>query len=113
MLTFLFAANRNQLPNDKPILHSFMMGTHESMNAQQNIVAMTFMEGEVLRLAKERKCCGILTTNTNALTQQLARNVFGYETMFDYQINQYVIDGKKPFRTAPDDYRAIVQWKKL
>lgn len=90
-----------------------MMGTHECLSAQENIVAMTFMESEVIRLAKERNCCGILTTNTNALTQQLARNVFGYETMLDYQVNQYISDGQKPFGTAPESYRAIVQWKKL
>lgn len=101
------------LPKDMPIMHSFMMGTHESLNAQENIVAITFMEKEVIRLAKERNCCGILTTNTNALTQQLARNVFDYETMLDYQVNRYISNGKKPFGTAPDSYRAIVQWKKL
>lgn len=104
---------RNTLPKDKPILHSFMMGTHESLNAQENVVAMTFMESEVIRMAKKRNCCGILTTNTNALTQQLARNVFGYETLLDYQVNQYITNNKKPFGTAPDSYRAIVQWKKL
>lgn len=94
-------------------MHSFMMGTHENLNAQENIVAITCMEKEVIRLAKERNCCGILTTNTNALTQQLARNVFDYETMLDYQVNRYISNGKKPFGTAPDSYRAIVQWKKL
>lgn len=91
-----------------------MMGTHESLSPQENIAAMTFMEGEVLRLANDKQCCGILTTNTNALTQQLARNVFGYETLLDYQVNQYISSGgEKPFGTAPDNYRAIVQWKKL
>lgn len=90
-----------------------MMGTHHSLNAQENVVAMTFMEAEVIRLSKEKNCCGILTTNTNALTQQLARDVFGYETMADYQVNQFIIDGEKPFGRAPDDHRAIVQWKRL
>lgn len=105
--------SRNRLPKNRPILHSFMMGTHESLNAQQNIVAMTYMESEVIRLAKQRNCHGILTTNTSPLTQQLARNVFGYETMLDYQVNEYAANGRKPFENAPDSYRAIVQWKKL
>lgn len=105
--------DREQLPKDKPILHSVMMGTHESLNAQENVVAMTFMESEVIRLANKKNCCGILTTNTNALTQQLARNVFGYEELFDFPMNQYVKNGKKPFGNAPDHNRAIVQWKKL
>lgn len=90
-----------------------MMGTHEMLSAQENVVAVSFMESEVIRLAKERNCCGILSTNTNALTQQLAHNVYGYKTMFDYQMNQFVFDGKKPFATAPDNYRAIVQWKDI
>lgn len=94
-------------------MHSFMMGTHECLNAQENVAAITFMESEVIRLAKEKCCCGILTTNTNALTQQLAREVFGYETLSDTQINTYSVDGRKPFGNAPNDHHAIVQWKKL
>lgn len=94
-------------------MHSFMMATHEELDARENIAVMTFMENEVIRLAEVRKCAGVLTTNTNALTQQLARDVYGYETLLDYQVNEYEMDGKKPFGTAPDHYRAIVQWKKL
>lgn len=90
-----------------------MMGTHESLSAQENVVAMTFMEVEVIRLAKQKSCCGILTTNTNALTQQLAEDVFGYEVLADAQINTFVIKGKKPFGNAPDNNRAIIHWKKL
>lgn len=90
-----------------------MMGTDESLSPQGNVVAMTFMESEVIRVASRRNCCGILTTNTSPLTQQLACNVFGYETMLDYQVNQYVRNDKKPFGNAPDSYRAIVQWKPL
>lgn len=89
------------------------MGTHECLNARENIVAMTFMESEVIRVANTRNCYGIFATNTNELTQQLACNVFGYETMLDYQVNQYVSDKNKAFRTAPDCYRALVQFKKL
>lgn len=89
------------------------MGTVESLSPQENVVAMTFMENEVIRMAKERNCCGILSTNLNPLTQQLACSVFGYETMFDYQVNHYVCNNKKPFGHAPDSYRATVQWKQL
>lgn len=115
MLKYIIVTDfsRNRLPTNRPILHSFMMGTHETLNARENIVAMTYMESEVIRLAKQRDCCGILTTNTSPLTQQLARNVFGYDTMLDYQVNEYISGGRKPFGNAPDSYRAIVQWKKL
>lgn len=90
-----------------------MMGTHENLDARENTAVTTFMENEIIRLAKAKNCSGVLTTNTNALTQQLARDVYGYETLLDYQVNEYEVDGKKPFGTAPDHYRAIVQWKKL
>lgn len=101
------------LPKDKPIMHSFLMGTHESLNAQENVMAMTFMESEVIRLAREKCCYGVLATNTSALTQQLARNVFGYETLSEIQINTFTVNGRKPFRNAADVYRAIVMWKQL
>lgn len=90
-----------------------MMGTHESLSPQENIAVMAFMENEVIRVGRAKNCSGILTTNTNALTQQLATDVLGYETLLDYQVNQYELNGIKPFGTAPDHYRAIVQWKKL
>ncbi len=46
-----------------------MMGTDSSLNAAQNIQVVTCMEEEVLRLAKQRGFVGVLTTNTNPLTQ--------------------------------------------
>lgn len=46
--------------------------------------------------------------------QQLATDVYGYETLLDYQINQYVApDGSKPFGAADDSVRALVQWKPI
>lgn len=91
-----------------------MMGTSSELNAQENIAVMHFMENEVLKLAKRRKFAGILTTNTNPLTQQLGTNVYGYKTLLDYQVNEYIYsDGSKPFEKAPDTQRAIVQWKSV
>lgn len=90
-----------------------MMGTHQNLSPQENVKTITFMENEVIRMAKVKKCAGILTTNTNALTQQLAEDVYGYKALLNYQINQYVSNGNRPFATAPDSYRAIVHWKKL
>ena len=76
-------------------------------------MAMTIIERETIRIAKEKNFWGILTTNTSALTHQLTSHTFGYEILLDHQANQYVVDGKKPFATAPDSYRSFVQWKKL
>lgn len=76
-------------------------------------MAVTLIENEIIRLGRERHCYGILTGNTSPITQQLAENVFGYETVFDIQINQYTTaDGSKLFNRAPDSYHASVQWKK-
>ena len=46
--------------------------------------------------------------------QQLCTDVFDYEVMLDYQINEYVAkDGSKPFQKAPDNQRIILSWKKI
>lgn len=91
-----------------------MMGTSSELTAQENIAVTQFMEDEVLKMAIRRKFAGILTTNTSPLTQQLGSNVYGYKTMLDYQVNQYVHrDGSKPFAKAPDTQRAIVHWKDI
>ncbi|KAG4065477.1 hypothetical protein HA402_009038 [Bradysia odoriphaga] len=105
----------NELPDGiNKILHSFMMGTSSHLTAQENIAVMRFMEAEVLKLATRKKFAGILTTNTNPLTQQLGTDIFDYQVMLDYQVNQYVYrDGSKPFGRAPDSQRAIVHWKEI
>lgn len=91
-----------------------MMGTSADLSAQENIEAMHFMESEVLKIARRRNFTGILTTNTSPLTQQLGSNVYKYETMLDYPINQYVYgDGSRPFGKAADDQRVIVHWKDI
>lgn len=91
-----------------------MMGTSSLMNAQENISVIQHMETEVVRLAQTKQFTGILTTNTNPLTQQLGTHVFGYETLLNYQVNQYVSpDGSRPFGKAPNTQRALVQWKRI
>lgn len=104
-----------QLPKGlNQIFHTNMMGTNSTLSPQENIAVMQFMEDEVLKLAKLKGFAGIFTTNTSPLTQQLGTHVYGYETLLDYQVNQYMyLDGTKPFGKAPDTQRAIAQWKKI
>lgn len=92
-----------------------MMGTSAELNAQQNIAVMQRMETEVLQLARRLRFCGILTTNTSPLTQQLGTHVYGYETLLNYQVNEWrsAVDGQRPFGQAPDTQRALVQWKRI
>lgn len=104
----------NQLPEGiNQILHSFMMATSADLNAKENIAVMHFMENEVLKLARRKQFAGILTTNTSPLTQQLGSNVYGYKSMLEYPINQYIYDGTKPFGKAPDSKTVIVHWKDI
>lgn len=46
-----------------------MMATSADFDAKENIAAINFMEREILKLAKRKGFAGILTTNTNPLTQ--------------------------------------------
>lgn len=110
-----FVSRDLQLPQGKgKILHSFMMATHSTLQAKENIAVMQFMESEVLKLATEKNFSGIFTTNTSPLTQQLGSNVYHYKTMLDFQVNKYIAsDGTKPFKRAPDSQRAIVHWKPI
>ncbi|KAL5233037.1 hypothetical protein ACI65C_000447 [Semiaphis heraclei] len=104
---------RDHLPKSKgSILHSFMMGTDNTLDAATNVEVITYMEQEVLQFGKANGFEGIFTTNTNPLTQQLGANVFGYKILHDCQINNYVTpDGNKIFGDAPDDQRALCCWK--
>lgn len=101
-------------PGKKQIFHSFMMGTHSSLSSQENVAVMDYMEQQVIKVAKSNGYAGILTTNTNPLTQQLGRDVYKYETLLEYSFNQYVdSEGSKPFAMAPDGEGALVQWKAI
>ncbi|KAJ2940472.1 hypothetical protein O0L34_g6402 [Tuta absoluta] len=101
------------LPEGKgAILHSFMMATDASLSARDNVSAIRALEHATARVARERRFQGVFTTNTSPLTQQLGTDVLGFQTLLDYQINQYVDDnGERPFGAAPDDMRAVVCWK--
>lgn len=105
----------NELPKGiGKVLHSFMMGTKSYLTPKENVAVMSYMEQEVLRLAKQRGFEGIFTTNTSPLTQQLGTDVYGYQTMLNYQINKFVAsDNTKPFGLAPDWETVKVQWKKI
>ena len=68
------------------------MATHECLNAQENVMAVTFMEYETMRLAKEHGFHAIISNNSHPLTQQLARFVFQYETLFDNKFIDLIIE---------------------
>lgn len=107
-----FLSYSDKLPTDQPILENSFIATHECLNPQENIAAVTFMETESIRLAKERHFYANITMNSNPLTQQLDE-CFGYETLIDFQSNKFVVDGRKPFAIVPDSNHWKVQWKKI
>lgn len=91
-----------------------MLGTALNLSASENIGVVSFMESESIKLAKEKGFKGMFSTNTNPLTQQFGAAVFGYETLAEYQINNYVDkNGNKPFKNAPDYQKIIVVYKSL
>ncbi|CAG0902832.1 unnamed protein product [Darwinula stevensoni] len=101
------------IPRGEKVIHSFMMATDESVSKQENVLIIQIMEEEIIRLAKRKGYSAILTTNTNALTQQLA-SLLGYELLQDFQVNQFVMpDGSTPFSRAPDEQRAICVLKHI
>lgn len=99
------------MPTDKPILESYRLGTLASLSPRENVMIVTLMESETIRLAKEQNFYGILSNNTHPLTQQLAVSVFGYETLFECQPNQFSVNGQKPFDTVPDSTKSQIHWK--
>ncbi|GLV34396.1 ebony [Carabus blaptoides fortunei] len=102
-----------KLPKGK-IFNNYIMATNSLLNAKENIFVIQYMEEELIRIAQSKNFVGILATNTSLLTQQLATDVYGYQVITDFQVNQYVaLDGSKPFGKAPDSQRAIVSWKPI
>lgn len=91
-----------------------MMGTAEQLNARDNIAVMAFMENEVVKMATNKGFKGIVTTNTNPLTQQFGETVFGYEKLYTANVSKYVDhNGNRPFADAPETQTAVVMYKNL
>ena len=105
----------NKLPKGKgKIIHNSMMATCSDLNFAENVLVMSQMEDYCLQLAQRKGYAGIFTTNTSPLTQQLGTDVYDYETMLVYQVNQYeTSDGSKPFDKAPDSQVAICSLKMI
>nr|NP_001298393.1 tyrocidine synthase 3 [Papilio polytes]BAJ07596.1 Ebony [Papilio polytes] len=115
-LEFIESSVRDtMLPEGKgTILHSFMMATAASLSPQDNVAAIRALEHGTMRIARDRRFHGVFTTNTSPLTQQLGTDVLGFQTLLDYQINEYIDpNGDRIFGKAPDDMRAIVCWKPI
>lgn len=84
------------------------------MSSRDNIGVMYFMENEVLKMATNKGFKGILTTNTNPLTQQFGETVFGYEKLHTANVSKYVDhNGNRPFAEAPETQTAVVMYKNL
>lgn len=96
------------------VAHGLMYGTLLNLKSKDKIAIMGFIEENSISLAKSRGFTGMFTTNTNPLTQQLGKNVFGYKTLATLQLNQYVDkSGRKPFQKALDHYVAVAMYKDL
>lgn len=105
----------NKLPKDKgKILYNFMMATYKELNFAENVLVMGQMGEYCLEFAQQKGYVGIFTTNTSPLTQQLDTDVYNYETLLVYQVNQYeTSDGNKPFGKAPDSQVTICSLKMI
>ncbi|KAK2589317.1 hypothetical protein KPH14_007867 [Odynerus spinipes] len=121
MIVFEFLESLEQpirdqkLPKGKgQIIHNFMMTTHGDLSPPENVIVMREMEEYCLRIARKKEYVGIFTTNTSPLTQQLGTDVYGYETLLCYQVNQYIApDGTKPFGRAQDSQVVICSLKMI
>ncbi|CAL8104517.1 unnamed protein product [Orchesella dallaii] len=115
MLESVESQQRERLPQGKgKLLHSFLMGVAEDVDDSERVSLVELMEEHNILIARNNKFEGIFTTNSNPLTKQIGRDLYGYEVLNEYQINEYVaLDGVKPFAIAPNSFQIFCCWKKL
>jgi hypothetical protein len=108
---------RKRISNDletSQILHSFVIVADVYLKPPEIINVFNFLETEVIEIAKTKGYSSILAANVSPLTQYLAVEVFGYETLLQYKINNYIYhDGTRPFETAPDSQIVNIDLKKI
>jgi len=96
------------------VFRSGPINTCQYLGQDENVVVVQFVEEQNIRVAREHDYHGILSTNVSFLTQQITRDLLGYDVLLDYQVNQFESeDGTKPFAAAADDQRAICCFKPL
>lgn len=50
----------------------------------------------------------------SSLSQQICLDLFAYELLYEYPVNQFVAsDGTKPFFLAPDSFTIACCWKQV
>ncbi|CRK87778.1 CLUMA_CG001558, isoform A [Clunio marinus] len=97
-----------------PLLHCLFMATDENLATRDNIALMLFLESEVINTAKQKHFRGIVTTNTNLLSQQFSELFFDYQTEYEICLNKYVeMNGNRPFETAADNSKALVMFREI
>lgn len=90
-----------------------MVGTSPDLNSAENIEVVSFIETNILRLAKAHKFQAVQTTNSSMLTQQIDA-ILGYETLKAIQINQYRDkNGYRVFEKADDSKRTMTMLKMI
>lgn len=95
-------------PDKGELFQTFMHGTSPDLSARENIALIAFLEEESVKIAKRNHFKGVFTTNTNPLTQQFSKSVYGYETVNEVQVNKY-----EAFGNAPDFQKVIVAYKNI
>lgn len=106
--------SENRLPPGKnKVFHCFITATSAKLTTQENIEALQKMEEVSLEIAKRKGFIGMSSTQVSQVTMQLGL-IYGYRSMVNYQVNQYVhSDGTKPFEKAPDTQTIMFQWKNI
>jgi hypothetical protein len=104
--TFIFSEELN--PSEGELFHKFMHGTSGALSTRESIGVMAFLEEESVRIAKNHGFRGIFTTNTNPLSQQFSKKVYGYQTINEIQVNKF-----KAFRNAPDYQTVTICYKSI
>lgn len=96
------------------VFNSLMMGTSHLLSPMENVDVMAAMEEEVIKLARAKGFKSIFTNNTNPLTQQFGESVFGYQTLKEFVIQDYVDkDGNRPFALASKSVKSVIMYKSL
>lgn len=95
------------------VLEAFLVGTSPELSSAENVQVVSFIETNILTLAKAQKFQAVQTTNSSMLTQQIDI-ILGYETLKEIQINQYKDkSGNRVFEKADDSKKTMTMLKTI
>ncbi|CAG7692578.1 unnamed protein product [Allacma fusca] len=102
----------SKVPHQKSVIFEIAwMATHKTLSPEDNVIIVTLMMKENIRLAKTDGFSCVFALATSRFFQELCLDVLGFDMLDEYPANNFKLtEGLHPFRVAPTIVTTCLCW---